>query len=194
MASTTDPFENAMQPHPGHLLLRTLEESDADALERAVASWPPGENTVFAPGFRRGEDFAGYVALLEAQARGERLPERWVPSLTMFGFVGGTIVGRLQLRMHLNDFLLRVGGNIGYAVLPAYRGRGFAGAMLEQALPIARRHGLTRVLLTCDEGNVASMRTIERAGGILEDVVPVGEGQPRKRRYWIELSLTDSSR
>src|ERR1044071_4288237 len=110
MASTTDPFENAMQPHPGHLLLRTLEESDADALERAVASWPPGENTVFAPGFRRGEDFAGYVALLEAQARGERLPERWVPSLTMFGFVGGTIVGRLQLRMHLNDFLLRVGG------------------------------------------------------------------------------------
>jgi len=169
------------------LLLRTLLESDADALQRAVAAWPPHENTIFAPGFHRDQHFADYVALLDAQSRGEKLPNGWVPSLTMFGFVGAAIAGRLQLRMHLNDFLLRAGANIGYAVLPAYRGRGYAGEMLEQALPIARQHGLTRVLVTCDEENLASMRTIARAGGILEDIVLIEEGRPRKRRYWIEL-------
>jgi predicted acetyltransferase len=175
-----------MRPHRERLLLRTLEERDRDAFERAVAAWPSHEDTIFAPGFRGEERFADYVALLDAQARGENLPEGWVPSLTMFGFIGAVIVGRLQLRMRLNDFLLKVGGHIGYAVLPAYRGRGFAGAMLDQALAIALQHGVTRVLLTCDENNFQSIRTIERAGGSLENIVLWKQGEPRKRRYWIE--------
>jgi predicted acetyltransferase len=41
------------------------------------------------------------------------------------------------------------------------------------------------VLLTCDEHNVASSRTIENNGGVLEDVRDTALG--RKRRYWIEL-------
>ena len=126
--------------------------------------------------------FADYVALLEAHARGEQLPERWVPSRTMFGFCGALLVGRLQLRLERNDFLLRVGGQIGYAVLPELRGRGCAGSMLRQALAVAAgQYGMRRLLVTCDEDNVASARTIESAGGVLENVM---EG---KRRYWIEL-------
>ena len=44
---------------------------------------------------------------------------------------------------------------------------------------------MDRVLLTCDEDNVASALTIERNGGVLEDVRDTDLG--RKRRYWISL-------
>lgn len=177
-----------MDDASARLCLRALTNSDRTALLEATAAWPPSESTTFAPGFDPTGSFEEYVTLLEAQARGEKLPERWVPSVTLFGFVGRAIVGRLQLRMHLNDFLLRVGGHIGYAVLPAVRRQGYAKAMLHQGLQLARRVGLRRVLVTCDEDNLASIRTIEGAGGIVADVVPVGDGMPNKRRYWIDLS------
>lgn len=56
--------------------------------------------------------------------------------------------------------------------------------MLRQALLVARSAGVSRVLLTCDDGNEVSASIIERAGGVLEDirVAPDGIG---KRRYWI---------
>src|SRR5207248_723804 len=116
------------------VVLRDLALSDEPAFLRAVSAWPPGESLVFAPAYASGMPFADYVALLEAHARGEQLPERWVPSRTMFGFCGALLVGRLQLRLERNDFLLRVGGQIGYAVLPELRGRGCAGSMLRQAI------------------------------------------------------------
>ncbi len=43
-----------------------------------------------------------------------------------------------------------------------------------------------RVLLTCDDDNSASIRTIERCDGLLEDV-RTGEGGRLFRRYWIDL-------
>ncbi len=45
----------------------------------------------------------------------------------------------------------------------------------------ARVLGLERVLVTCEDDNVASARTIERCGGVLEDV------RQGMRRYWIDL-------
>jgi predicted acetyltransferase len=49
----------------------------------------------------------------------------------------------------------------------------------------ASARGLDRVLVTCDDGNTASARTIERNGGVLEDVRETWLGLTR--RYWIEL-------
>jgi predicted acetyltransferase len=37
----------------------------------------------------------------------------------------------------------------------------------------------------CDDDNVASVRVIERCGGILESVVTPEEGARPIRRYWI---------
>ncbi len=110
----------------------------------------------------------------------------------MFAFCGATIVGRLQLRLVLNDFLLRFGGHIGYVVLPPFRNRGYAQAMLRQGLDVARSLGIDPVLLTCDEGNASSAHVIEKAGGVLENVVDVLPGAPRKRRYWVRLSESDA--
>lgn len=97
------------------------------------------------------------------------------------------VVGFVSIRHELNDFLLAVGGHVGYAVRPSRRRRGYAHAALALALERCRELGIERVLVTCDDDNVGSYRTIEAAGGVLENVVPSNEdGAPPKRRYWIE--------
>jgi predicted acetyltransferase len=92
------------------------------------------------------------------------------------------VVGFLALRTRLNAWLLEHAGHIGYSVAPPYRRRGHAGAALALAVRRSGELGLDRVLVTCDEDNVGSARTIEGAGGELEDV------RSGKRRYWIATS------
>jgi predicted acetyltransferase len=88
-----------------------------------------------------------------------------------------------MLRHSLNDFLRRLGGHIGYIVVPDHRGRGHATEMLRQGLDLARSMGLEKVLVTCDEGNVASRRTIEKCGGEYEKSNSGPEAPAGKRRY-----------
>ena len=94
-------------------------------------------------------------------------------------------MGRVSIRHELNDFLAAYAGHIGYAVRPQWRRRGFATEILRQALIIVRAHGVDRVLVTCDEDNLASARAIERQGGVLEDTRVDPDGI-LKRRYWID--------
>jgi predicted acetyltransferase len=64
--------------------------------------------------------------------------------------------------------------------------QGYATAILRQSLQIARQKlGLKRVLVTCDDDNVGSIKTIEKNGGVLENIVTGPDGVTRKRRYWI---------
>jgi len=86
------------------LCLRELQIADECAFRDAVGAWPATEPMTFAPAYDGGRPFSEYVALLQAHARGESLPSGWVPSVTLFGFAGPEIVGRLQLRLQLNDF------------------------------------------------------------------------------------------
>jgi predicted acetyltransferase len=101
----------------------------------------------------------------------------------------GTYLGAISLRHRLNDFLLRAGGHIGYGVRPSARRRGIATWALGAALAHAGTLGLDRVLITCDDDNVASARTIERHGGVLEDIRDTELGSTR--RYWIDLPPPD---
>ncbi|MFI8274941.1 GNAT family N-acetyltransferase [Streptomyces sp. NPDC085929] len=98
---------------------------------------------------------------------------------------GDTYLGAIDLRHYLNGFLLDAGGHIGYGVRPSARRRGLAGWALRAVLHEARIMGMDRVLLTCDPDNTGSVRTIERGGGVLEDVRETLIGP--KRRYWIDL-------
>ncbi|MFE2875470.1 GNAT family N-acetyltransferase [Streptomyces roseus] len=98
---------------------------------------------------------------------------------------GDTYLGAIDLRHYLNGFLLDAGGHIGYGIRPSARRRGLAGWALGAVLYEARLLGMDRVLLTCDPGNTGSVRTIERGGGVLEDVRETLVGP--KRRYWVDL-------
>ena len=124
--------------------------------------------------------------MLAEQERGENLPANHVPSTFLFAFSGTSIVGRVSIRHSLNPYLEQFGGHIGYVVVPEYRRKGYATAILRQSLQIARQKlGLKRVLVTCDDDNVGSIRNIERNGGILENIVTNSDGEKPKRRYWI---------
>ena len=134
--------------------------------------------------------FRRYLELLAEHEQGINLPSaEHVPETFLFAFVEKRIVGRASIRHSLNAFLGRVGGHIGYVVVPEFRRQGYATAILRQSLQIAREKclGADRVLVTCDDDNVGSIRTIEKNGGILENVVS-GQGLDKpKRRYWIDL-------
>ncbi len=97
------------------------------------------------------------------------------------------VLGMANIRHYLNDYLLREGGHIGYSIRPSERGKGYGHLQLMLALDVLRDLGLDRALVTCDEDNAASYRTIESCGGVLENIVSIpGETKPL-RRYWISL-------
>ena len=130
--------------------------------------------------------FRRYLEVLAEQERGENIPPNQVPSTFLFAFAGARIVGRVSIRHALNHSLERVGGHIGYVVVPEYRRQGYATAMLRQALQIARQKlDLERVLVTCDDDNVGCIKAIEKNGGVLESIVAGPDGGKPRRRYWI---------
>jgi predicted acetyltransferase len=168
------------------LVLRKLNTHDEEAFLRAL-QLTVATDPNFVRSYHSDLSFAGYLYILDEAERGRGLAEGHVPSTLLFGFVGKEIVGRLMLRHSLNEFFSRVGGHIGFVVVPEHRRRGYATEMLRQGLDHARSIGLTKVLVTCDEGNIASRRTIEKCGGEYEDSHVGPEAPAPTRRYWFEL-------
>lgn len=95
------------------------------------------------------------------------------------------LVGIINIRYVLNDYLLNFGGHIGYSVRKDERRKGYAKEMLKMALQECRKLGMKKVLLTCNADNIASAKTIKSCGGILEN--EVSEDGELIQRYWIEL-------
>ena len=110
-----------------------------------------------------------------------------VPATTFLGVEqeSGKLVGMIDIRHRLNEFLLRFGGNIGYSVRPYCRRNGYATEMLSLALEECRKLGMEKALVTCDKENIGSAKTILHNGGVLENEVP--EGDRVTQRYWITL-------
>jgi predicted acetyltransferase len=130
-------------------------------------------------------DFATFVT--KKLADSHRRDESHVPKTHLWAVSDEQFVGRISIHHELNDALRLEGGHIGYDTVPSLRGRGVATEMLSLALPVARTLGMTTVLLTCDDTNAASIRVIERNGGVLRETKTLGPNRPRKRYYWITL-------
>lgn len=169
------------------LEVRKLRLSDEAAFLKALDQWDQDPGFTWIRGYENGMDFRKYLHVLEAFEKDENLPTGFVPDTSLFGFVGAAIVGRVSIRHRLNDHLLKVGGHIGYGVLPLFRRNGYAKKMLELSLPIARELGINKALLTCDDNNLGSIKTIEANGGVLENKVAVEGKTTLKRRYWVDL-------
>jgi predicted acetyltransferase len=167
------------------LVLRVPKPSEeAEFLRAHRATSPSVQN--FLHDYEEGMPFRRYLEVLAERERGENLAADHVPSTFLFAFAGTRIVGRVAIRHSLNPYLERFGGHIGYVVVPEFRRKGYATAILGQSLRIARQKlGLTRVLVTCDDDNVGSIKTIEKNGGVFESVVTGRDGDKPKRRYWI---------
>lgn len=99
------------------------------------------------------------------------ISESKVPALTYF-YVredDDKIIGMINIRLALNDFLAREGGHIGYSVRPTERKKHYATSMLKDALPVCRIIRIEDVILTCDKSNIASANVVKNCGGKLDE-------------------------
>lgn len=131
------------------------------------------------------QNFDEYVALRLAYE--DDPPAGYVPQTDYWLIRDDEIfAGQISLRHHLNANLRYYGGHIGYEIRPLQRRKGYGTRQLALVLPKAWRLGLTRVLLTCDDDNIGSIRIIEANGGKLHDTVALKNRKRPVRRYWIE--------
>ncbi|AAK80441.1 putative acetyltransferase [Clostridium acetobutylicum] len=94
------------------------------------------------------------------------------------------LVGMINIRHTLNEYLYNYGGHIGYSVKRDERRKGYAKEMLKMALKECKKLKISKVLVTCDSNNIASAKTIKSCGGILENEIL--DGDKLVQRYWIE--------
>jgi len=166
------------------ILLRPLaltDEKQARQAHRELAQ----DAFDFLLDLRRGEPWPAYLARLEGLRLGVDVPEGWVPATFLVAEVAGQVVGRVSVRHQLNPYLAEVAGHLGIGVLPGFRRRGYATAILRQSLAVAASTGLARLLVTCDVADVGSIKVIESCGGVLEDV-SAAHRKEHKCRFWVE--------
>ena len=97
----------------------------------------------------------------------------------------GKMVGTIQIRHELNDYLKNYAGHIGYSVRPSERRKGYAKAMLKGILDYCRTLGIEKIMISCVEGNEGSRRTILSAGGKYIDTVTEPDRGLTLKRYYI---------
>jgi tagatose 1,6-diphosphate aldolase len=112
--------------------------------------------------------------------------EEFVPPLPVCGAIG--------LRVGNNDDTSLYYGHIGYNVFPPARGHHYAERASRLLFPLARRHGMHTLWITCNPDNLASRRTCERLSAHYVETIQVpsnhplyARGEREKCRYRIDL-------
>lgn len=133
------------------------------------------------------EEWIDFEARLKAKYKDEYVPSEVFLAVRQRD---NYVVGMIDFRHPLSDFLFNFGGNIGYSVRPSERQKGYASEMLRLILPICREFGEDKVLLTCDKKNEAFQKTIIKNGGVLEKEITDTVGLSESgiiQRYWISI-------
>ncbi len=134
------------------------------------------------------DDFASFIEHIYVQEEHDKTAPDRVPNADFWLIDNNEFIGRLSLRYKLNEYLLQLGGTIGYEIRPSKRCQGYGKEILRLGLQEAKKAGLQRALVTCNEDNLGSKKVIEHNGGQLENAIPMEEAGIKKLRYWVELS------
>ncbi|HIT52917.1 MAG TPA: GNAT family N-acetyltransferase [Candidatus Fimivicinus intestinavium] len=138
---------------------------------------------------RKCEDPVAYIRECQKYSAPETLPVGFVIS-TQFLYVCKAdlrVIGMIQVRHSLNNYLSQYGGHIGYSIKPGERRKGYATSMLNAVLPYCREIGLDKILITCIDSNIGSEKTILNNGGIYESTVYEPGKNRSLKRFWITL-------
>lgn len=127
------------------------------------------------------EEWLSEIEILENNSDDDKV------SCSTYFLVDGfnNIIGMTNIRHTLNDKLFFHGGHIGYSIRPLERGKGYGKLILSLALLKCRELGIDKVLITAEDNNVPSYKTIEALGGILEN--KINDKGKVFRRYFINL-------
>lgn len=130
-------------------------------------------------------DFDAYLAQLEVHKPANGM----VPDSVFFLLDEDRdrLLGAVNIRHTLNEYLLQFGGHIGDGIRPSERRKGYATEMIRLALIECRKLRIDRVLMICDKDNIGSAKSILKNGGVLESEF-VDEDGKTEQRYWIELA------
>lgn len=132
-------------------------------------------------------NFEAMVHFLLDSEKGVNLPEGWVPDSTFWLInENNRVLGAVNIRHRLTERLMDRGGHIGYGIRPTERRKGYATKLLALSLEKVKGYGVDKALITCDESNTASLRTIINNGGI-QDTDFIEEDGNVIKRFWIEI-------
>lgn len=99
-------------------------------------------------------------------AKGENLPEGYVPETYLFLWNNDVIVGQFRIRHYLTKSLETGSGHIGYFIAKEYRGQGFGTEGLRLTLEIARSIVPEKEFyLRVNKDNPASLQVMMKNGG-----------------------------
>lgn len=165
----------------------TLEMKE-QALDYENEHFKNGEAVLHGSALLDKLEYEEWISLLADNADEQSIRSDWVRASTFFVVRQSDkrIIGMVDIRRHLNDFLASYGGHIGYGVRPSERRKGYASEMLRMALEYAKSIGLNKVMLACYAENIASMKTILKCGGVKEREFVHTDGKV-VQVYWIEL-------
>ena len=136
---------------------------------------------------KEGQSFRDYIAGLNKYENPVSLPPDKVLQIS-FWFLNENdiLIGNSRMRLSLNEYLLNIGGHIGYDVSPEHRRKGYATEILQLTLMEAAKHNIDRVLVTCNEDNLFSRKVIENNDGLLENLVVEESTGKNILRFWID--------
>lgn len=138
-------------------------------------------------GLRVTESFESWYSDLLANSKEETVKAGLVPSTTYLCIreSDNKLIGFIDCRHRLNNFLTKFGGHIGYSIRSSERRKGYAKQMLALALNKYKEMNIDKVLITCDKNNMGSAKTIMSNGGILEN--ELSKGDKITQRYWVKI-------
>ncbi len=137
-------------------------------------------------GLLKAKSFEAWLKAIHDNNKEETVRDGLVPATTFLAVnENDDIVGMIDVRHRLSDYLAKVGGHIGYSINKVYRRQGAATKMLALALEECKKLNIQNVMITCDKENIGSAKTIINNGGVMENEVP-DEGRITQR-YFISL-------
>lgn len=141
-------------------------------------------------GLRNTNTFEEWYSTFCDNLKEETVRDGLVPATTYMAISinDNILIGMIDIRHRLNDYLLNFGGHIGYSIRKSERQKGYATEMLSLALTECIKLNIKKVLITCNKDNIASAKTIINNGGKLENEIT--EGNRITQRYWINLDET----
>lgn len=135
------------------------------------------------------ENYEEWLQKLDNDIDFENIKPGRVPATTYFLLrkSDNKIIGVINIRYSLNEYLENYGGHIGYSIRATERRKGYGHKQLVLGLEKCLEIPINKVLITCRERNEGSAKTIESCGGIYEDTRFSNEDKDNFKRYWIDL-------